>query len=123
MTDSKKPPAQPLSSDYEVGYGKPPEHTRFQPGRSGNPRGRPKGTKNLKTDLVEELGAWLGAEDAARLRLYPQRDVLPYERATDDPWNARSRLETLAALAGGGRAIVVASAEAVASILTQKMTR
>ena len=43
------------AGDYEVGYGKPPRHTRFQPGRSGNPRGRPKGTKNLKTDLVEEL--------------------------------------------------------------------
>ena len=42
-------------SDYEVGYGKPPRRTRFKPGRSGNPRGRPKGTKNLKTDLSEEL--------------------------------------------------------------------
>lgn len=26
--------------DYEVGYGKPPEHSRFKPGKSGNPRGR-----------------------------------------------------------------------------------
>ena len=26
--------------DYEVGYGKPPRHTRFTKGRSGNPRGR-----------------------------------------------------------------------------------
>lgn len=41
--------------DYEVGYGKPPLHSRFKPGQSGNPRGRPKGTKNLKTDLAEEL--------------------------------------------------------------------
>lgn len=40
---------------YEVGYRKPPKHTRFQSGQSGNPRGRPKGTKNLKTDLAEEL--------------------------------------------------------------------
>ena len=28
--------------DYQVGYKKPPEHTRFRKGRSGNPRGRPK---------------------------------------------------------------------------------
>lgn len=28
-------------SDYEVGYGKPPKHTRFQPEQSGNPGGRP----------------------------------------------------------------------------------
>lgn len=41
---------------YEVGYGRPPKHSRFQPGQSGNPRGRPKGTNNLKTDLTEELG-------------------------------------------------------------------
>ena len=32
--------------DYDVGRGKPPAHTRFAPGRSGNSRGRPKGAKN-----------------------------------------------------------------------------
>jgi hypothetical protein len=41
--------------DYEVGYGKPPCHTRFAKGQSGNPRGRPSGTKNLKTLLNEAL--------------------------------------------------------------------
>jgi hypothetical protein len=41
--------------DYEVGYGKPPRHTRFKRGQSGNPRGRPKGSKNLPTLLSEAL--------------------------------------------------------------------
>jgi hypothetical protein len=36
----------PPSSKYEVGYGKPPAETRFKPGESGNPRGRPKGSRN-----------------------------------------------------------------------------
>ena len=32
------------SASYEVGYKRPPKHTRFKKGHSGNPKGRPKGT-------------------------------------------------------------------------------
>jgi hypothetical protein len=38
-----------MSDQDEVGYGKPPKHTRFAKGQSGNPRGRPKGSKNVAT--------------------------------------------------------------------------
>lgn len=41
--------------DYAVGYGRPPQHTRFRPGQSGNPGGRPKGARNLLTELDEAL--------------------------------------------------------------------
>ena len=34
-------------ADYDVGYGKPPEQHRFRSGSSGNPKGRPRGSKNL----------------------------------------------------------------------------
>ncbi|HEV7340198.1 MAG TPA: DUF5681 domain-containing protein [Sphingopyxis sp.] len=44
-------------NDYDVGYGKPPKHSRFPPGQSGNPKGKQKGKKGLKTDLAEELDA------------------------------------------------------------------
>src|SRR5439155_2145375 len=33
---------KPADADYEVGYGRPPKPSRFQKGRSGNPRGRPR---------------------------------------------------------------------------------
>ena len=37
MTGKKRP------HDYEVGYGRPPVHTRFAKGKSGNAGGRPRG--------------------------------------------------------------------------------
>src|SRR5687768_13482363 len=51
---------------YDVGYGRPPVHSRFKPGVSGNPSGRHKGTPNLKTlfnrILKEEVSLREGTE-------------------------------------------------------------
>lgn len=77
MTRPKQPSDKDTSGDYEVGYRKPPKHTRFQPGQSGNPKGRPKGTKNLKTDLMEELGEPITVREGDRsLRVSKQRAVV-----------------------------------------------
>jgi hypothetical protein len=43
------------SQHDEVGYGRPPKHSQFEKGRSGNPRGRPKGASSFKADLAAEL--------------------------------------------------------------------
>lgn len=40
---------------YAVGFGKPPVHSRYKPGQSGNPKGRPRGRKNKNTILQEFL--------------------------------------------------------------------
>lgn len=37
---------------YKVGRGKPPAHSRFKPGQSGNPRGRPRGSADFLQALI-----------------------------------------------------------------------
>lgn len=56
MRGEKKKASKALTPrpEYEVGYGKPPKQTRFKPGQSGNPRGRPKGAKTRRPGLHEE---------------------------------------------------------------------
>lgn len=44
-----------LTADQAVGYGRPPLHSRFKAGRSGNQRGRPKHSRNLKTVIQQAL--------------------------------------------------------------------
>ena len=43
------------NASYAVGYRRPPEDTRFKPGKSGNPKGRPPGRANAKTTIARVI--------------------------------------------------------------------
>jgi Family of unknown function (DUF5681) len=58
-----------LPVPYEVGYGKPPEASRFQQGKSGNSSGRPKGAKG-KTKQVSTGFGMKAAEEFLRIEAY-----------------------------------------------------
>ena len=49
---SRSPIPDDGARDYKVGYKKPPLHSRFKKGQSGNPRGRPRGAKNFSSVLL-----------------------------------------------------------------------
>ena len=49
-----------------IGYKQPPKHLQFQPGQSGNPNGRPKGARNFKSDLRDELSETISFREGNR---------------------------------------------------------
>ena len=53
---------------FVVGYKKPPQHSRFQPGKSGNPRGKQKGVRNFGTDVKRTLEMPVRLNDQGRTK-------------------------------------------------------
>jgi len=69
MAESGKPP-------YDVGYSKPHSNTRFKPGQSGNPTGRPRGARNFGTAIEDELRARVTVTENGRRKRLSKREVI-----------------------------------------------
>lgn len=74
---------------FEVGYGKPPRHTQFAKGKSGNPKGRGKGVRNFATEIQEELNTRVPiTENGIRKKITKRKAVakqLVNKAAAGDP--------------------------------------
>jgi hypothetical protein len=72
----KPPPESNEVAPYRVGYRRPPLHTRFQPGVSGNPSGRAKGSQNFKTLLDRILKEEIPLIDGDRSRKVSKAEAI-----------------------------------------------
>jgi len=74
---TRKSPRRPAKDEpYEVGYCKPPKHTQFKPGQSGNGKGRPRGQRNLRTAVRDALQEKVTIREGDRTRSVPRMDAI-----------------------------------------------
>lgn len=62
--------------DYKVGYRRPPRHTQFQPGQSGNKKGRPKKSKGLEDLIERELDKKIKVKEDGKVKSTTKREAL-----------------------------------------------
>jgi hypothetical protein len=74
---TRNPPRRPGKDEpYEVGYCKPPKHTQFKPGQSGNRKGRPRGQRNFRTAVRDALQEKVTIREGDRTRSVPRMDAI-----------------------------------------------
>jgi len=113
------------ASHYAVGYAKPPMHSRFRPGQSGNPAGRRKGVRNLMTDVQRTLRVPISVKEGGRSRKISTQEgalLVLREKALKGDARALDRLIELARQFNNepGEAIVTLSADDQAILTAYK---
>jgi len=66
--------------DYEVGYGRPPDCTRFKRGVSGNPKGRPRKSRQIDDLVDRELDQKIPVTENGKTRKISKRELLAKQR-------------------------------------------
>jgi hypothetical protein len=78
---SSAPPEAREASGYAVGFGRPPSQTRFKPGQSGNPKGRPVGRSNAKTTMARVINESIPVREGQRTRNMTKLEAMFHMKA------------------------------------------
>jgi hypothetical protein len=68
--------AAAADADNRIGYRRPPRHSRFRTGQSGNPRGRPRGVKSLPDIVRKIVGQKVTVTENGRARRVPRLEAI-----------------------------------------------
>lgn len=72
----RPPVRKKKGSEFPVGYKKPPRHTRFKPGQSGNPNGRPRKKATLAESIERELNTRITVNEGGKQRRITKLDAI-----------------------------------------------
>jgi Family of unknown function (DUF5681) len=89
---SAKPP------DYVVGYRRPPKASQFMPGKSGNPKGRPKGSRPVGAVLQDIIRQKVAVTENGKTRRIPVIEVMFRRLANDAMWSDPRAMKLLLSL-------------------------
>ena len=69
--------------DYTVGYRRPPKGSQFKPGISGNPKGRPKGSRPIGALLLDIIEQKIAVTESGKIRHLPVQEII-FRRLVSD---------------------------------------
>ncbi len=90
------------STEGDVGYGRPPTHAQFKPGQSGNPRGRPKGARNLRMIFDDVLNQTVVVTDARGRRKVSKSELIITQCVNKAAAGDSRSIETILKTMGAG---------------------
>ena len=88
----------PREEDYDVGYGRPPRHTQWKPGQSGNPKGRPKRIKDFEKLFELELDQRIQITDRGEPCTLSKRELVVKKLINDALQGDRSAMKLVVSL-------------------------